>query len=582
MNKRIKISLYIAFALFCLFTLRLFNLQILKGNEYRKIDERNRLRVIDIHAPRGIIYDRNNRALVRNVPSFDITAIKEDVPDDEKVFSAMGELVGLKVKELKSRLESSAANPFENLILKQDVSFREAARVEARKADLPGLQVNVVGGREYIYGHSASHLLGYLGNLGSKQEVNSRYAGVPKDSFIGLFGIEKVHDMTLRGLAGKKILEVDALGRIINVVRIQRPVKGKDLKLTIDIDLQIEAEKNLKDKAGAVVALDPKTGAVLALASSPSFNPNQFVRGIDMRDWKRLIKDRRKPLLNRAIQSQYAPGSTFKIITALAALEEGIVTKDTTFYCGGSTMFGRLFKCWKKDGHGSVDLHKAIVESCDVYFYEVGKRIDIDILSQYAFGYGFGQATGIDLEGEVAGIVPTRRWKEEMKGEKWYKGETLNTVIGQGYLSVTPLQVATMMAAVVNGGILYEPFLIMRSGHRATDNGMKKINPAHIKLIKEALHGVVTEKKGTGRIAMSELVSIGGKTGTTQVVGGGSNEKDIPEKFRDHAWFVALAPVDDPRIVVSVFVEHGGHGSTAAAPIAGKIIEVFYKGRIDG
>ncbi len=371
MEKRITISLYIVFVLFCLFTLRLFNLQILKGNEYRKIDERNRLRVVDIHAPRGIIYDRNNQPLVKNVPSFDITAIREDVPDDEKILSSMGKLIGLKVKELKSRLDSSSASPFDNLILKQDVSFKEAARVEARKADLPGLQVNVVGGREYIYGHSASHLLGYLGSLGSRRSANPQYEGVPKGSFIGLFGIEKVHDLTLRGLAGKKILEVDALGRIINVVRIQRPVKGKDLKLTIDIDLQIEAEKNLRGLAGAVVALDPKTGAVLALASSPTFNPNEFVRGIDTRDWRRLIKDRRKPLLNRAIQSQYAPGSTFKIITAIAALEEGIIDKNTKFYCRGYIMFGRKFKCWKKGGHGSVDLHKAIVESCDVYFYEV-------------------------------------------------------------------------------------------------------------------------------------------------------------------------------------------------------------------
>jgi len=582
MEKRITISLYIVFVLFCLFTLRLFNLQILKGNEYRKIDERNRLRVVDIHAPRGIIYDRNHRALVKNVPSFDITAIKEDVPDDEKILSSMSKLVGLKVKELNSRLDSSTASPFENLILKQDVSFKEAARVEARKADLPGLQVNVVGGREYIYGHSASHLLGYLGNLGSRKSVNPQYAGVPKGSFIGLFGIEKVHDMTLRGLAGKKILEVDALGRIINVVRIQRPVKGRDLNLTIDINLQIEAEKNLRNMAGAVVALDPNTGEVLALASSPTFNPNLFVRGIDTKNWRRLIKDRRKPLLNRAIQSQYAPGSTFKIITAIAALEEGIVNENTKFYCSGSIMFGRRFKCWKKAGHGSVDLHKAIVESCDVYFYEVGKKLDIDILSQYAFGYGLGQATGIGLEGEVSGIVPTRRWKEEVKREKWYKGETLNTVIGQGYLSVTTLQAASMMAAVVNGGILYEPYLMMGSGNGVRSDSMKKISPAHIKLIKDALHGVVTEKKGTGRIIKSELISIGGKTGTTQVVGGGSDKKDIPEKFRDHAWFVAFAPVDDPRIVVSVFVEHGGHGSTAAAPIAGKIIEAFYKGKVEG
>lgn len=582
MEKRITISLYIVFVLFCLFTLRLFNLQILKGNEYRHIDERNRLRVVDIHAPRGIIYDRNNRALVKNVPSFDITAIKEDVPDDKEILLSMAKFVGLKMKELQSRLDSPAASPYGNIILKQDVSFKEVARVEASKADFPGLRVNVVGGREYINGHAASHLLGYLGSMGPRQSANPRYEGVPKGSYIGLFGIEKVHDITLRGLAGKKILEVDALGRIINVVRIQRPVKGRDLRLTIDIDLQIEAEKNLRGKVGAVVAMDPETGKILALASSPTFNPNQFVRGIDTGDWRRLIKDRRKPLLNRAIQSQYAPGSTFKIITAIAALEEGIVNENTKFYCSGSIMFGRQFKCWKKGGHGSVDLHKAIVESCDVYFYEVGKRLDIDILSRYASDYGFGQVTGIGLEGEVAGIVPTRRWKEKVKREKWYTGETLNTVIGQGYLSVTTLQVASMMAAVVNGGKLYKPYLIMGPENGIRPDSMKKIKPAHIKLIKDALHGVVAGEKGTGRIARSDLVSIGGKTGTTQVVGGGMDEKDIPEKFRDHAWFVAFAPVDGPRIVVSVFVEHGGHGSTAAAPIAGKIIEAFYKSKIEG
>ncbi|UCH81398.1 MAG: penicillin-binding protein 2 [Nitrospiraceae bacterium] len=580
MEKRITISLYIVSLFFCIFIFRLFSLQVLKGHEYKKIDELNRIRVVDILAPRGIIYDRHNRALVKNVPSFDITAIKEDVPDDSNKLSSMSKLIGLKTDVLKSRLGGSAASPFENIILKQNVSFKEVAKVEARKADFPGLQVNVVGGREYLYGHSASHLLGYLGSLGHRQSEQLQYKGVPKGSFIGLFGIEKIHDMTLRGLAGKKILEVDALGRIINVVRIQRPVQGQDIQLTIDVELQIEAEKNLSGKAGSIVAMDPETGAILAIASSPTFNPNLFVRGIDTRDWKKLIKDSRKPLLNRAIQSQYAPGSTFKIITAIAALEEGIVDRNTNFYCSGSTMFGRVFKCWKKDGHGSVDIHRAIVESCDVYFYEIGKKLDVDVLADYAFGYGLGRFTGLRLDGEVAGIVPTRRWKQETKGERWYKGETLNTVIGQGYLSVTSLQVATMMSAVVNGGKLYEPYLLTDSGNRVRDDSMRKIRPDHIQLIKDALHGVVEEEKGTGRLAMSELVSIAGKTGTTQVVGGGSEEKDIPEKFRDHAWFVAFAPVDNPKIVVSVFIEHGGHGSSAAAPIARNIIDTFYKGRV--
>ncbi len=582
MEKRISVSLYIVSILFCIFIFRLFSLQILKGNEYKKIDEHNRIRVVDILAPRGIIYDRHGRALVKNVPSFDITAIKEDVHDDSDKLLAMSRFIGLKIDVLKTRLKGSAASPFENVILKQNVSFKDVAKVEAGKADFPGLQVNVVGGREYLHGHSASHLLGYLGSLGPRQSNKPEYKGVPKGSFIGLFGIERVHDMTLRGLAGKKILEVDALGRIINVVRIQRPVKGQDIQLTIDIDLQIEAEKSLKGKAGSIVAMDPETGAILALASSPTFNPNLFVRGIETRDWKRLIRDPRKPLLNRAIQSQYAPGSTFKIITAIAALEEGIVDRNTNVYCSGSTRFGRVFKCWKKQGHGSVDLQKALVESCDVYFYEVGKKIGIDVLSDYASGYGLGNLTDIRLDGEVAGIVPTRKWKMETKGDRWYKGETLNTVIGQGYLSVTSLQVASMMAAVVNGGKLYRPYLVTGSGSRVMDDRMKKIRPLHIKLLKKALLGVVEEKKGTGLLAKSDLVSIGGKTGTTQVIGGGLNEKDTPEKFRDHAWFVAFAPVDEPKIVVSVFVEHGGHGSSAAAPVAGRIIEAFYKSDMDG
>ena len=580
MDKRITAALYIVILFFGIFLIRLWDLQVIKGSEYRKIEERNRLRVIDIPAPRGIIYDRNNKAFVKNVPSFDISVVKEEIPRDEETLSALGGLLGLEPDDIKKRLSAASSKSFEPVKLKQDVSFEEVAKVEARKIDFPGLQVDVVNEREYIYGHSASHVIGYLGKISLKQLGSPEFINVPRESFVGQFGVEKVYDNILRGKAGKKIIEVDALGSIVRVVRIQKPVKGKDIKLTIDADLQVEAEKSLSGKAGAVVAIQPGTGEILVMASAPSFDPNLFVRGIKEGDWKKLIKNPGKPLLNRAIQSRYPPGSTFKIITAIAALEEGLVSDQTKYKCTGSIKFVREFRCWKKGGHGRLDLHNALVESCDVYFYEIGKKLNIDTLAQYAFDFGLGSETGVELEGEVQGIVPNTWWKREMKNSKWYKGETLNTVIGQGYLAVTPIQMARLISAVVNGGKLYKPFLLKDPGREIEPESIVKIAPRNIELVRKALMDVVQGNRGTGRMARSNIVDIGGKTGTTQVIGGVPDDKykkDVPKKFRDHAWFVAFAPENDTQIVVSVFVEHGGHGSSSAAPIAKRIIETYYK-----
>jgi penicillin-binding protein 2 len=576
MEKRIAAAIYIVILLCLTLVFRLWYLQILKGNEYREIDERNRLRVLNIVPPRGIIYDRNNRPLVKNIPSFDIAVVKEDIPKDPETLSSLGRLIGMKKDEIEKKLDSRPRKPFEPLTLKEDVSFQEVARVEAGKIDFPGLQVKVVSGREYIYGHAASHVLGYIGSMSLAQMKSPLYSDVPPESSVGQFGIEKVFDADLRGIAGKKVIEVDAVGSIMKVVRIQRPIKGRDIRLTIDIDLQVEAEKNLRGKEGAVVALDTGTGEVLAIASSPTFDPNLFVRGIERKDWKKLVNDPRKPMLNRAIQSQYPPGSTFKIITAITALEEGLVTEHTDYYCKGSIYFGRVFRCWKWGGHGDVRLHESLVESCDVYYYEIAKELDVDTLAQYAFSYGLGRPTGIEIEGEAKGIVPTSGWKYERQKERWYTGETLNTVIGQGYLSATPIQMARVIATVVNGGKLYEPYLLMEEGKKPTPEGVVKIGRKNIEVIKKALTGVVEEKEGTGRRAASDIVSVGGKTGTTQVVGGVSKDEDVPHKFRDHAWFVAFAPVERPKIAVAVFIEHGGHGSTSAAPIAKKIIEAYF------
>lgn len=578
MGKRISISTYIVIFIFIVFFLRLWDLQVINGGKYKKIAERNRLRIVEIPAPRGVIYDRNNNALVRNIPSFDISVVKEDIPRDPETLSALGRLIGLESVDIKARLDKASVSPFEPVKLKQHVSLEEVARVEARKINFPGLQVDVVISREYIYGEFASHTIGYLGHLTLEQAKDPDYQDVPRKAFIGQLGAEKVYDKILRGIAGKKFIEVDAIGRVIKVAGIQQPIKGRDINLTIDMKLQAEAEDALRGKAGAVVALDANTGEILVLVSTPSFDPNIFARGVSYRDWKILVNDPQKPFLNRALQSQYPPGSTFKIITAIAALEEGIITGSTKFECKGSINMGRVFRCWKEEGHGNINLHRAIVESCDVYFYEIGKKLGIDTLAQYASDFGLGSLVGVELEGERTGIVPSTEWKLRIKKQRWYKGETLNTVIGQGYLSTTPMQMARLMAAVVNGGKLYRLHLLKKdSGSDSRVEGLVGIKPENINLIKKALMGVVSDKDGTGWMARSDIVSIGGKTGTTQVVGTGNRQEGITDKYKDHAWFIGFAPVENPQIAVAVFVEHGGHGSTVAAPIAKRVIETYFK-----
>jgi penicillin-binding protein 2 len=581
-EKRISVAIYLVLMLFVVFAFRLWYLQILKGGTYRQIDEQNRLRVLNIPAPRGIIYDRKGVPLVKNIPSFDVVLMREDFPDDPELLSKLAGLVKMKTGELRRKINAESAHPFRPVVLKRDVPFREVALVEARKTDFPGLQISVVGSRRYLYGKAASHVLGYLGTPAPQQLRSPEYGGVPPETFIGQFGMEKVLDRRLRGMAGKKVIEVNALGNIMKVVRIQRPVQGGDVKLTIDMDLQSEAQKSMDGQAGAVVVVRADSGEVLALYSSPSFDPNLFSRGIKESEWKRLVRHRKRPLINRAIQSKYPPGSTFKIITAIAALEEGLINKYTDFFCNGSIEFGRTFRCWKESGHGHVDLYKAIVESCDVYFYEIGKRLDINKLAQYAFSFGLGRKTGIELDGEIPGIVPTTAWKLAKKGETWFTGETLNTVIGQGYLSATPIQMARAAATVANGGILYDLFLVKDSPDSDQEGNRVRIRPANFKLVKDAMRGVVEEKKGTGYMARSGIVSIGGKTGTTQVVGSDRRGEKVPEKYRDHAWFIAFAPVENPEIAVSVFVEHGGHGSTGAVPIAGRVIEAYFSKKSSG
>jgi penicillin-binding protein 2 len=428
-----------------------------------------------------------------------------------------------------------------------------------------------------------------MGEITEKELKSGRYPYCKSGDMIGRYGIESRLEKFLTGKRGKKQVEVDSVGRQLNVIFTRHPLPGKDIYLTIDRTLQTRAEELLKGKRGAVVALDPQNGEVLAIASSPSFDPNEFIKGISNERWRQLNDARHAPLQNRAISGLYPPGSVFKIVVALAGLQEGVINPNDEILCSGTYVMGDTsFGCWKKGGHGKVSLHRALVESCDIYFYKMGRELGVDRIARYARQFGFGKRTGIDLDYEASGLIPDTRWKMKRFGMMWHPGETLSMAIGQSYTLVTPIQMACFISSIFNGGILYKPHVIKYAGNFGEIpltmdyiRGYMDIDGDKLGLVKEALIGVVNEKRGTGRRASIKGVIVAGKTGTAQVVAiqkdeGKKRQEDVPYEFRDHAWFVAVAPADLPRIAVAVVVEHGGHGGSAAAPIAGELIKTWF------
>jgi len=571
-SEKILIIGYVIVVAFLILVMRLWQLQILQGTEYRKLSEANRLRIVSIPAPRGIIYDRNRIPLVKNSPYYYASIIPEEF--DKSRVDLLSKVLGIPREEILDKISKQGLSPFVPVRLRQGLSFSEIAYIEARRSDLPGLIVEVEVSREYTFNDVGAHLIGYLGKPSPSQAKDPAFRDVPQASFIGQWGVEKLLDYSLRGTPGKRVIEVNALGREIRLLQEDQPIKGNDVTLSIDINLQKESEIAFGEKAGALVAIKPDTGEILSLASKPSFDPNLFTRGISHENWSTITKDKKNPMLNRALQSQYPPGSTFKIVTAIAGLEEGVINPETKVDCRGGINYGKWhFGCWRKSGHGVVALHRAIVESCDVYFYEVGKRLGIDKIYEYATGLGLGKKTGLELGKERQGVIPNTKWKLENKKLPWFLGETFNTAIGQGYVAVTPLQLALMTSTVANGGILYKPLLIKDAQPVIT--GRLKLNPDNLALVKSGLFGVVNESSGTGWAAKSELVPTAGKTGTAQVVSMKSGVQYLGERFRDHAWFVAFAPVEKPEIAIAVLVEHGGHGGGTAAPIAKRAINAY-------
>lgn len=567
------VAAYVTIVFFFILIVRLWQLQILQGSEYRKLSEGNRLRIIKLAAPRGIIYDRNGIPLVKNSPYYFVSVNPGNL--EGLNISALAELLKIDRDSLTEKIRGrTQQNLYESVRLKEGLSFKEIAVIEARRSDFPGLSVEVDASRDYLFGSIGAHLIGYLGKPNESQYSHPDFKDVPSNAFIGQWGIEGLYDKQLRGTAGERVIEVDALGRELRLIKEKHPVRGEDLKLAIDIHLQKEAEGSFGEKTGALVAIKPDSGEIIAFISRPSFDPNLFARGISHKQWEELNQNKKLPLLNRGLQSQYPPGSTFKIVTAVAAMEEGVIDDNTKVTCNGGIAYGKWhFGCWQKNGHGTLSLHRALVESCDVYFYEAGKRLGIDRIASYARELGLGKESGLRMVTERSGLIPDTRWKLEKRKQPWYLGETFNASIGQGYVAATPFQMAQLSSIVANGGYIFKPsFLKLEKNPEP----VKRLNIKQetFDAVKKALFGVVNENGGTGWGARSSMTNICGKTGTAQVVGAKKDSKHN-WMYMDHAWFVAFAPYEMPEIALSVMVEHGGHGGTAAAPIAKRAIEAY-------
>jgi penicillin-binding protein 2 len=560
---------------------QLWYLQVLEGGRFLDASDKNRIRIRPIAAPRGILFDRNGVPLVDNRPAFTLSIIPRELDNRDAVLGRLSTLLGLPYQELVDAVGRVSADSFLPVRIRRGLTMEDVAKVEEWKLELPGVIVEVEPQRAYPTSRFAAHLLGYVREASDEQMKQGRYR---RGELVGQTGLERLLDEFLRGRDGGERIEVDAMGRAIRIVTQTEPHPGAQVVTTIDRRIQEVAEKAMEGKAGAVVVMDPRNGDVLALVSTPAFPIDAFTGNIDRSAWVRLVQDPLHPLLNRASQAQYPPGSVFKIVLMAAGLQEGSITPMDRIHCPGHFDYGgRTWKDWKKEGHGTVDLRRGIAQSCDVYFYQQGLKIGGTAIAKYAKAFGLGATTGMELGTEKPGLIPEPkpRIKGDKKSRPWTGGDTLNMSIGQGAVLVTPMQVARMMTAVANGGVLWKPRLVQRierpeQGVVFRDpgqvNGHIELSPVVWALIHDGLWAVVNEW-GTGGAAKIAGLDIAGKTGTAQII---ANSKS--EKGEDHAWFAAFAPVKDPQAVVVVLVERGGHGGEAAAPIARKIFNaIFYE-----
>jgi penicillin-binding protein 2 len=583
---RLTVLQYVITVVFSILAVSFWVLQVVQHAKYEELAENNHQRTLALRAPRGLVFDRDGRVLVENRHSYGISIVREHSKDLNRTIHLLASVLGMEESAIRTIVDRHRREPtYRPITIVQDATLAQVASVTARRLDfeLPDVVVEQVPTRRYPE-TLAAHLFGYVGEVSDKdvESDESLHSG----DIVGQAGVEKVYNALLMGEDGARRVVVNSVGREIRTLEEEEPTEGKRLQLTIDLDVQKAVEDAFKATPfnGAAVVLDPKDGGVLAFASLPAYDPNAFASGIDRAKWAALNTDDLRPLNDRAIQGRYSPGSTFKMAVGLAGLEEGIITPDFHVSCAGhANFYGRDFKCWKKGGHGSVDLRRAIEQSCDVYFYTVGNMVGIDRINKWATALGLGQRSGIDLPNEVQGLVPSTEWKREKMHEKWYAGETISVAIGQGQVSVTPVSMAVYMATLANGGTRVTPHLL-----RAVDNGngwkpvptpppqsKVEIAPEKLQAIRDGLWGVVNGA-GTGGRARIVGYDIAGKTGTAQVISNqGRAAAKTNKNLRDHGWFVFFAPRDNPQIAGVVFLEHGIHGPNAAV-VAHHILDTFF------
>jgi penicillin-binding protein 2 len=591
LRKRFLTASLLALGIFLLLVLRLWYLQVISFDRYRVLSEKNRTRYIPITAPRGPIYDRNGLVLVENRPAFDISVLRQEIEKPDELFSSLVPHLEVDIDTLRKRWAAGSRFPkYRPVPLADDVSRETLEKVLEHSFELPGVLTEIRPLRSYPHGDLGAHLLGYLGEITEDELGSGQFQDYRPNDFVGKSGLEKTLEKYLKGDDGERRVEVDVQGKKLRILKTLEPAPGQRVFLTIRQDLQQAAEQAFGEQAGAAVVLDVRTGEVLAMVSKPSFDPALFARGITGQEWIELIQNTRHPLTNKALKGQYPPGSVFKIVTALAALQSGAATPRTTVYCTGEHKIGnRTFRCWKRGGHGPTDLKKALKESCDVWFYQAGQKTGIDRIAATARSLGMGQSLGFSLEGDRDGLIPDQQWKKRQFGQRWYDGETVISAIGQGYVLATPLQLATMMSAIANGGKVLRPQLIkqIQDVHGTVHFEVKPeilrisdLAPAHLLAVRQGLEAVVNEPGGTAWQSRLEEVHFAGKTGTSQVVKQKERLKKetvVPYQFRDHALFAAYAPAARPEVAIAVVVEHGSHGGSAAAPIAKAILARYFE-----
>jgi penicillin-binding protein 2 len=552
--------------------------QLVQGGYYGELAENNRLRQLPVRAPRGLIYDRDGRPLVENVPSYTLLLDRSRAADLDASMAFAAAALDRPLERLADELAKAHGQAeFVPVPVARNLTLAQVARFSATGLEHPEFEVVAGQLRLYRHGWQTSHVLGYIGEVSEADLAR----GYDSGDLVGKEGVELTYDRRLRGADGERVVVVDSRGKILEEHRREPARPGAPLHLTLDLELQQAAERLMRDKVGAVVALEPSSGEVLALVSSPAYDPNQFARGLEPEEWRALVDNPDKPLQDRAIHNAHSPGSVFKIVMASAGLAEGVIDAHARVYCQGSTtIYNHRFGCWKAGGHGWVDLHRAIRESCNVYFYHLGQKLGIERIARWSRAFGLGTPTGIDLRGEKSGLVPDPDWSREVRRTPWYPGETISVAIGQGSLLVTPVQMARMVAAVANGGRLIEPHLVRGEVAEAP---RLPLSPETLDAVRRGLEAVVNEPGGTAYwVARVPGADIAGKTGTVQVVARtpGVRGEDLPYALRNHAWFVSFAPADHPRLVLVVFVEHGGAGSSGAAPIAKALYEKYFQAEL--